>query len=150
MPLSPITPATADTLWVLSDRVRFLGAMPGTDMTLIEVTVPPGSGTPPHTHPSAELFYVASGEITFGDFTPGAPPAMTTVPAGSALSVPSMAPHNYRNPGVGDAVMLVLIDPTLVAFFRDLGRAVPPATDEAPDFGAVMAAMGRHGIALAA
>jgi hypothetical protein len=36
-----------ETYWVVADRLRFLGQLPGTDTWLIETECPPGSGTPP-------------------------------------------------------------------------------------------------------
>lgn len=61
-------PGQGDTLWVVADRIRFLGGLPGSPLHLLEVEVPPGSGTPPHRHPAAEMFYVVSGELTVRQF----------------------------------------------------------------------------------
>lgn len=40
--------------------------------------------------------------------------------------------------------MLVQIEPSMVAFFRDIGLAAKP--QGAPDFARITAAMARHGI----
>lgn len=66
-------PASAEALWVIRDRVTFKGGIEGTDMALLEVEVPPGSGTPPHRHASAETFVILTGEIQVGMFDGGAP-----------------------------------------------------------------------------
>jgi hypothetical protein len=59
-------PIDADVRWVVRDRIRFMGELEGTHLNVLEVEVPPGSGTPPHRHESPEIFRVLDGEITFG------------------------------------------------------------------------------------
>lgn len=137
-----------ETHWVLADRLRFLGQMPGTDSWLIEVEAPPGSGTPPHTHASPEVFVVAEGALTLRSFGPDGPTTWRLGP-GESLAVDAHAPHNYSNEGDVPVRFLVLLQQSLIDFFRDVGRAAPPAPGTAPDIAAVMAAMARHGIALA-
>lgn len=144
-----IHPAEADALWVVRDRVRFLGELGGSDLNVLEVEVPPGSGTPPHLHASPEIFRVLDGEITFGLFGDG-PPREVAAEAGTVVTVPSRAPHNYRNAGTAPAKMLVVLESSMAAFFRDLGRreeppAGPPSEDE---IAAVMAACARHDITI--
>lgn len=142
-----ITPATAASLWVVRDRITFLGEVPGTDLAVVEVQVPPGSGTPPHTHASPEVFRVLSGEVAFGIFNT-TPPREVVASAGTAVSVPPGAPHNYRNAGSEPASMLVVVDRTMVEFFRDLGRTDAPAKGPPSDdeIAGVLAACARHGI----
>lgn len=141
------TAAEAETLWVIRDRVTFLGAVPGSGLSLLEVEVPPGSGTPPHCHASAEVFRVLSGEVTFGMLD--APrPRFLVGGAGTVVRIPSNAPHSYQNRGSGPARMLVVVEQAMVDFFRDLGRREvpsggPPGEDE---LAAVMAACARHRI----
>jgi quercetin dioxygenase-like cupin family protein len=136
-------------LWVLTDRVSLLGALPGTATHLIEVEIPPGSGTPPHTHASPELFRVTEGEVTFGLFGDGPPRESTLGPGGVAAIGPHTA-HNYTNRGPRPARMTVMLDATMIAFFRDLGRpeAPPPGPPSEAAIAAVMAACARHGIAM--
>ncbi|NKF31229.1 cupin domain-containing protein, partial [Pseudomonas sp. BGM005] len=59
------TQESAEALWVIRDKVQFMGEVPEMGLSVLEVTVPPGSGTPPHKHQSIEIFRVVSGEITF-------------------------------------------------------------------------------------
>lgn len=141
--------AEADTVWVIRDRIRFLGEVPGSDLALVEVEVPPGSGTPPHRHASPEAFRVLSGEMTFGIFEDG-PPREVVAGPGAVVTVPPNAAHNYRNAGRLPASMLVVLDRAMVAFFRDLGRHEdPPAGPPSPDeISTVLAACARHGISL--
>lgn len=147
--ISITTPGDAEALWVVRDRMRFMGDLAGTDLSVIEVDVPPGSGTPPHTHASPEIFRVLSGEITFGLFNDG-PPQMVRAEPGTVVTVPSNVGHNYANTGAAPATMLVVLERAMTAFFRDLGRtdappAGPPSDAEIAD---IMAACARHGIAI--
>lgn len=137
----------ADALWVVRDRVRFMGELDGTDLAVLEVEVPPGSGTPPHVHDSPEIFRVLTGEIAFGRFDAG-PPTEAVAGPGTVVTVPSAVPHNYRNAGSAPASMLVVVQRAMRDFFRDVGRreappAGPPTADE---IGAMLAACARHGI----
>ncbi|MER9879111.1 cupin domain-containing protein [Mesorhizobium sp. M0118] len=50
--------------WVMGDQVAVRAKLAGTALNVIDVTVPPGSGTPPHTHPSAEIFRILEGTLT--------------------------------------------------------------------------------------
>lgn len=143
--------ADADALWVVRDRVRFMGDVAGTDLTVVEVEVPPGSGTPPHHHASPEIFRVLEGEITFGRFGDGTP-SQVAAGAGTVVTVPSRVPHNYANLGTAPASMLVVAERTMAEFFRDVGRteappAGPPGEDEIQR---VMSACVRHGITILA
>ncbi|WP_353476732.1 cupin domain-containing protein (plasmid) [Salipiger sp. H15] len=136
----------ADAIWVVGDRIRFLGGLPTTDVELIEVDVPPGSGTPPHSHASAEMFYILSGELTVRDFSEaGHPPSVTVAKPGDAITVASRKAHNYSNEGDMPVKMLVLIEPSMIAFFREAGTSEPQAE---PDSARLGAAMERHGIDL--
>lgn len=137
----------ADALWVVRDRVRFMGELDGTELAILDIDVPPGSGTPPHRHDSPEIFRVLDGELTFGSFGDG-PPAETVAGVGTVVTVPSGAAHNYRNAGSVPARMLVVVERSMIAFFRDLGRRevppnAPPSDAEIAD---VLAACARHGI----
>ena len=119
--------AEAESLWVVRDRIRFTGEVGGSDLAVLEVEVPPGSGTPPHVHPSPEIFRVLEGEVTFGLFDREMPTEVVAEP-GTVVTVPSGRPHNYRNDGGAPATLLVVVDRSMVAFFRELGRSeAPPA-----------------------
>ncbi|HMS55034.1 MAG TPA: cupin domain-containing protein [Fimbriimonadaceae bacterium] len=136
----------APALWIVRDHARFVGDLPDSNLALVEFEVPPGSGTPPHTHASPEIFRILSGEITFGAFD-GEPTFLTAGP-GSVVSVPSMAAHNYENRSGAPARMLVVLDQSMVTFFKELGKteqppAGPPSDEEISE---VMAACARHGI----
>lgn len=139
--------AEAETLWVAADRIRFLGGLPGADLELIEVEVPAGSGTPPHTHASPELFHILEGELTIRHFSAGGAPAVAVAGPGVTVRIGSMEPHNYANESGRPARMLVTIEASMIAFFRDIGTPEPQSE---PDFARISAAMQRHGVAMLA
>ncbi len=145
--VSFVRPEEAEALWVIRDRVHFMGEVQGTSLNVLEVEVPPGSGTPPHVHDSPEIFRVLSGELTYGVFAEG-PPAFTTASPGTVITVPSRVPHNYENRGSTPARMLVVVERSMADFFRDLGRpdAPPAGPPTEAEIAAVMAACARHGI----
>ena len=132
-----------ETRWVVADRIRFLGGPAGANLELVEVEIPSGSGTPPHSHASPELFYVLDGEITIRHFAAGKPPAVVVAKAGTSVRIDGHTPHNYVNESGRPARMLVLLEPSMTAFFREIGTVEPEA---APDFSRIGAAMQRHGI----
>jgi len=143
MSMHVTTTLDGETRWVVADRIRFLGSPAGAKLELIEVEIPPGSGTPPHSHASPELFYVIEGEVTFRHFEAGKPPASVLAVAGTSVRLDGYAPHNYSNDSGRSARMLALVEPEMTAFFREIGTAEPQA---APDFARIGAAMQRHGI----
>lgn len=147
-----ITPeANLPTLWVIRDRLRLLGALPGRETHLLLVDLPPGSGTPPHRHASPEFFRVTGGEITFTLFDQ-TPPAAVTAKPGTVVAIDPWVGHNYANTGPGPAAMEVMLDASMVAFFEEVGRADPPPAGppSTEEIGRVMAACDRHGIEILA
>ena len=147
MSLDVTTDSTAEYLWVMADRIRFLGGVPGSDLELIDIEVAPGSGTPPHLHDSPELFYILEGEMTVRQFEAGLLPRVVKAGAGTSVRVPSRVPHNYANESDRPARMLVMLASSMIAFFRDIGSTERP--QGAPDFAGIGAAMDRHGIEMA-
>jgi quercetin dioxygenase-like cupin family protein len=143
MSIDVTTTHEGETRWVVADRIRFLGGLAGSNLELVEVEVPPGSGTPPHSHASPELFYVIDGEITIRYFAADAPPTMILAGAGTSVRIERHAPHNYMNESGKPARMLVIVEPSMTAFFREIGTTEPQAQ---PDFARIGAAMQRHGI----
>jgi quercetin dioxygenase-like cupin family protein len=138
------TPSNADCRWVVADKVRFLGNLPDSPIELLDIQVPAGSGTPPHTHEAAELFYVLEGELTVRQFGPEIPPVVIHAGPGTSVKIPSRVPHNYVNESGKPVRMLVMLEASMVAFFRDIGASEPASG--VPDFARIGAAMERHGI----
>ena len=144
MTIEVTTPEQGETLWVVTDRIRFLGTVLGSPLELIEVEIPPGSGTPPHTHASPETFYILDGELTVRLFTAGGPPEVLRAGCGASIRVPSRVPHNYTNESGATVRMLVLLEPSMTAFFREIGSH-EPLTGE-PVGARIGAAMHRHDV----
>ena len=138
------------------DLIRFKGSREdGIGSLFLELTAPPGSGPPPHTDPSEELFYVLEGEFEFvcptGD---GTVTHRTT--SGDSVVIPKRTPHTYRNVGASTGRLLVFFrdNEHMQPFFEELGHPVgdlagwtssgPPSIERA------IAACERHGIEMVA
>lgn len=139
--------AETDPVWVLGDQLKFLGSVEGSDLHVVDVCVPPGSGTPPHRHKSIEIFRVTEGEITFGVFDEG-PPRQIVGRAGSVVTLPANLGHNYENRSKAPAVMTVVVEGQMKKFFEEVGTRVapPPGPPSADAIGRILAACSRHGI----
>ena len=131
----------------MGDQVRFMGDVAGANLSVVDVTVMPGSGTPPHRHASPEIFRVTEGEVTFGIFGEGAP-RMITASAGTVVTVPAWLGHNYSNQSGKLARFAAVLESEMVRFFEDVGVAdmPPPGPPSDELIGRIMAACQRHGI----
>lgn len=92
---------------------------------LVEMTVNPGSGTPPHIHHAEdELFYVLEGELTLwcGDRKVMGKP-------GTFVAVPKGVIHRWANESAIPARSLVMLVPG--GFDEFLMRIGKPVTDSA-------------------
>ncbi len=93
---------------------------------VIDMFIPPGGGPPPHRHDFEETFVLLEGELeaTFRG-------RKSTVRAGDTVSIPSNAPHQFRNASSQPVRMLCICSPSgLEKFFLDVG--VPVATRTTP------------------
>jgi quercetin dioxygenase-like cupin family protein len=131
--------------------IKATAADTGGQMTIIEVTEPPGSEAPLHVHHREdEGFWVLEGDVTFevGDTT-------IEAHAGDYAFGPRHIPHRYT---VGDAGcrMLFICTP---AGFEDLviamsepatSRTLPPPAEEKPDMERIAAIAEAHGAELLA
>lgn len=144
-------PQDAPVAWILGDQVRFMGAVAGSDLHVVEVTIPPGSGTPPHRHDSVEIFRVTEGEVTFGIFEDG-PPRMVVAGPGTVVTLPSRVGHNYQNTGDTPAAMTAVLERQMLDFFTEVASTDAPAPGApSPEvIGRIMAACARHGIEMVA
>lgn len=118
-------------LAVVGDTYTILVAGSDTDgrYALIDMTVPPGGGPPPHRHAFEELFHVQQGEL---EVTVRA--ETWTVVAGESVNVPGGAPHAFRNAGATPVRMLTFVTPAgLEEFFAELGDPVASRTAPAPE-----------------
>lgn len=142
-----VTPDQAPTLWLIGDRLRFMGEVSGGTLGVVDVLVAPGSGTPPHRHPSPEVFLVAEGEVTFGLFDGGAPQSIVAGP-GTVVTIPSGLGHNYTNRSAAPARFSAVVDIEMLRFFEDAGTPdmPPPGPPSEAMIGRLLAACARHGI----
>lgn len=141
------SPDAARTVWVISDKVRFMGDVQGDRLGVVDVTVPPGSGTPPHRHASPEVFLVTEGAVSFGIFGDG-PPRQIIAKPGTVVTIPSRLGHNYSNTGDAPARFTAVVEREMLGFFEDIGAPVmpPPGPPSAGTIEKLMAACARHGI----
>jgi quercetin dioxygenase-like cupin family protein len=117
-------------LAVVGDTYTILlsGADTGYRYCLIDMLVPDGGGPPPHRHDFEEMFTLLEGEIEFtfrGE--------SRTVAAGATVSIPSNAPHSFRNKSGKTARLLCMCAPAgQEEFFVEVGIPVESRTAPAP------------------
>ena len=125
-------PTEGDLVDAAGDRYRFLAGTADTNggYGLIEATVAPGGGPPPHLHTREEEgFYVLEGDITIHvngrEFTAG-PGAFVNMPRGST--------HWFRNDTDRPARMIIIVAPGgFEQMLREVGTTVEdPATPIKP------------------
>lgn len=97
----------------------------GGAFAVIEHTVPPQGGPPPHTHGEAELLYILSGqfEVVVGS-------AQLEAGPGTVIHVPPGIPHTTRNVGQRAGRQLsVYVPGGSEGFFREAGAPVTGPQD---------------------
>ena len=118
--------------------------------SVLEMTVPPGTGVPLHRHAVQETFTVLEGAAEFGRLgSPGEEWLPITV--GDVVNVPNWAYHGFRNSGSTLARIQLTCAAGLEPFFRECGIHVAPGSAIAagPPSGAeierVVAISAKHG-----
>lgn len=104
------------------------GEATGGRYTVIDMHVPPGGGPPPHRHSFEETFILLEGEMeaTFRG-------TKSTVKAGESITIPSSAPHQFRNVSQQAVRMLCICSPAgQDEFFREVGIRVASRTTPPP------------------
>jgi quercetin dioxygenase-like cupin family protein len=113
--------------------------------TVVRITVPAGSGSPPHTHPGDETLYVLSGELSVhidGDTVSAGPGSSLFFPAGTREWFEAQT----------EAQVLAIYTPGGVdRFFAEVGevalaRTLPPPSDSPPDFERLVRVAGQYGM----
>ena len=103
-------------------RIIISGEQTGGNYAVIEMTVPPGGGPPPHSHPETqEMFHVLEGEVEFkteaGKQTV-AKDGFVNIPLGGAV-------HCFKNTSENFAKLLCTVVPAgLEELFREIGTPV--------------------------
>jgi quercetin dioxygenase-like cupin family protein len=134
---------------LLGDRYRLLatGDQTGGSVAVVEVTVGPGGGVPPHVDNNEAIgWYVLEGALVF--MVEG---EEQTLAAGGWIYSPKGVLHTFRNASDKPARALLLALPAgLDGFFREVGRATSAEDQPRPptnaEVGAVMAAAPRYGL----
>lgn len=122
-----------ESYWVLGDLYTFkaTGKQTNGAFTVIDQTVQPQSGPPPHIHHREdEAFYILEGRFSFlsGD-------KQSVFEAGSFVYIPKGTLHTFKNIDDQQGKLLVIITPAgLEEFFYAIGTpaaglATPPAFD---------------------
>ncbi|MGO4819972.1 MULTISPECIES: cupin domain-containing protein [unclassified Flavobacterium] len=99
-------------------RIIISGEQNNGSFAVIEMTVPPGAGPVPHSHPDfEETFYVLEGEVLFksetGEFT-AKKDSFVAIPKGGIV-------HNFKNLSDKPAKLLCTVIPAgLEAFFNEV------------------------------
>jgi quercetin dioxygenase-like cupin family protein len=119
------------SIWVVGDTYTFKATTESTGgaLALMEASIPPGSGPPPHVHANEdEAFYLLAGvlDISAGEETFAAR-------AGDFVFLPRGTPHCFTNPGVDAARALILSMPAgLDRFFDEVGSTARPGEQAPP------------------
>ncbi|MDE1990904.1 MAG: cupin domain-containing protein [Rhizobiaceae bacterium] len=138
--------ASARTFWVMGDQVSKRGKLDGTEFNIVDVMIPPGSGTPPHTHASPEIFRILQGTVRIWSLSDGKP-VETDAVAGDVVTIPAHAPHAYRNVSPLPALMMSVVDDQMVGFFEAAASDEPLAGPPTPEaIGRIVALTATHGI----
>ncbi len=144
-------PDEGTALWLFDGlfEVKASGEETGGAMTVVQITVPPGAGPPPHTHEGGEGVYVLEGNVRFHieDDTVEAEP-------GSFLYFPAGTLETFEPTGDGPAKLLFIYTPGGIdRFFVEVGepakvREVPPPSESPPDIERIVAVGARYGLDL--
>jgi mannose-6-phosphate isomerase-like protein (cupin superfamily) len=134
-----LAPGQGEVIEVVGDRVVVKATAEDTDgaYTVLEVTVQPDAGPPPHIHHREdETFYVLQGTFVFhiGD-------RRVIANEGSFLQAPRGLPHRFVNVGGHVGRLLVVVKPGgFERFLRELSKVAPG------DLPAMQAVARKHGL----
>jgi quercetin dioxygenase-like cupin family protein len=136
-----------DAYWFLGGLYEVLLAADDTDgaVTVMRMTAPAGTGSPPHTHPGAEALYVLEGDLDvhIGDETVAAGP-------GSRFYFPA-GTREWFEARTRATVLVTYLPGGIDRFFAEVGepaatRDLPEPSDTPPDFERLVAVAARHGM----
>ena len=144
-------PGEGDAFWMLGGlyEVKAGGDETGGAATIMEMTIPAGSGPPPHTHPGGEAVYVLEGTLRYhiGDeVIEGGPGSFFYVPEGTL----------ERFEPTSQVRIIVIYTPGgIEKFFAEAGepaqaREVPPPPESPPDIERLAAIGEKYGMQLQA
>lgn len=138
-------------LWFLGGLYEVLvaGEETGGKATVMRMTAPAGTGSPPHTHAGDELLYVLDGDVDVhidGDVISAGPGATFAFPAGTL---------EWFEAGTQATVLVTYTPGGIDKFFAEVGepaatRTLPPPSDSPPDFERIAQAAGKYGLTIEA
>jgi quercetin dioxygenase-like cupin family protein len=129
--VSHVQAGTGPAVWVAGDTYTFKATTESTGgaFALIEASIPPGGGPPPHVHTREdEAFYLLDGvlEITAGD-------SEFLARTGDFVYLPRAITHCFKNPGVNAVRTLILATPAgFEHFFAEAGTPARPGEQAPP------------------
>src|SRR5262245_46923823 len=126
--------------------IKATAADTGGQMTIVEITAPPGDQAPLHVHHREdEGFWVLDGDVTFqvGDTT-------IEAHAGDYAFGPRDIPHRYTVGAAGCRMLFICtpggFEDLVIAMSKPAGsRTLPPPSAEEPDWERVAAIARAHG-----
>jgi quercetin dioxygenase-like cupin family protein len=138
-----------DALWMLGGvyQVKAAAEETGDQLTVMEMTIPPGAAPPPHTHPGGESVYVLEGTLRYhiGDETfEGGPGSFFYIPAGTV--------ENFEPTGDAPLRILTIYNPGGIdKFFAEAGEPapsneLPPPPSSPPDLERIAEIGSRYGM----
>lgn len=136
-------------VWMLGGlyEVKVSGEETNGAVTVMQMTVPPGAGAPPHTHPGNECVVVLAGKLEYdigGEVVEGS--------AGSVFNIPQGTLEHFTATGDENLKILAVYTPGGIdKFFEEAGeqalsRELPPPSDTAPDFERIAAIGQKYGM----
>jgi len=137
---------------VFSDLLLFAVTGADTDgaYTMIEATMPQGSGSPIlHTHPQQETLYVVEGECLVSTITRATLRTLRVGPGG-VVHIPSGMPHTVKNESAAPSKLLAVFSPAgIEQFITEIGAAVtdlgvPVCPIEPPTLEHLITVLARH------
>jgi quercetin dioxygenase-like cupin family protein len=135
--------------WLVGDTytVKASGASTGGALGLVEASIPPGSGPPPHRHTlEDEAIYLLAGSLEVQ-----VDEEIVQATAGAFAFLPRGTLHHFRNVGVDAARALFIITPGgFEQFFADAGApaqaGVPVPPPDPAELARLLATAPRYGV----
>jgi len=149
MPTNPIARKGDESraLWLLGGLYEIVVSGDETDgkVTVMRMTAPAGTGSPPHTHPGDELLYVLEGDLSvhIGD-------DVVAAHAGASFYFPAGTREWFA--AETQATVLATYTPGGIdKFFAEVGepaltRTLPPASDTPPDLQRIISVAAKYGM----
>jgi quercetin dioxygenase-like cupin family protein len=130
-------------------EIKATAADTGGQMTIVEVTEPPGSEAPLHVHHrDDEGFWILEGDVTFevGDKT-------IQASAGDYVFGPRHIPHRFTVGDAGCRMLFILVPGGIEDVIRATSepatsRTLPPPPEEEPDIDGLKQIVAAHGYEL--